>query len=212
MSIEPKLRDAILIELVPGQGPIAAITDALGRIREGLNLPASDEQACQAIAEPRVTAYLRGVPPDMTVERVAALARTMLGPLATGEIEVSRLSAMRVHAGASPDATPHYHYVVRTDVAPGSEEELERWYDEEHMPALAAVPGVVLAQRLVSRDAPPRYYACYDMVSPDVLRSPEWLAVRGTEWSGRVRPMFRHTRRIVSRLLTLADAPKGKVS
>lgn len=66
---------------------------------------------------------------------------------------------------------------------------------------LAAVPGVVLAQRLVSLDAGPRYYACYDVITPDVLQSREWLAVRDTDWSGRVRPTFRNTRRIVSRRL-----------
>lgn len=69
------------------------------------------------------------------------------------------------------------------------------------MPKLAAVPGVAMAQRLVSLDAGPKYYACYDLVSPDTLKSAPWLAARGTDWSERVRPTFRHTRRIVSRRL-----------
>lgn len=212
MSIEPKLHDTVLIEFAPAQDSTAPVIDALQRIRLELDLSARDEQICQALTEPRITTYLRGLPLDPPLERVATLTRRMLTPLSVGEIEVSRLAAMRIHPGASPDATPHFHYVVRTDVERGGEEELERWYDEEHMPALAAVPGVVLAQRLVSRDAPPRYYARYDLISPDVLRTPAWLAVRGTDWSGRVRPMFRHTRRIVSRLLTGAGAPKSAIS
>ena len=140
-------------------------------------------------------------------ERIAAVFRVELGPLADVEIEVSRLAAVRAYAGASPDATPRFHYVVRTDVEIGSEQELERWYDEEHMQALAAVPGVVRAERLVSLDASPRYYACYDLVSPDVRFSPEWLAVRETDWSGRVRPKFRDTRRIVSRRIDRTTLP-----
>ena len=197
---QPPLRDAILIEFTPRDATSPALAAALAKVRARLGLPLEEEQACEAVSEPRVTAYLRGLPPD-SVETVAAVARSELAALALGEIEVSRLVAIRVYAGASPDAIAHYHYVVRTDVAPGGEEELERWYDEEHMPALARVPGVVLAQRLVSLDAAPRYYACYDLVSPDVRHSREWLAVRETDWSSRVRMLFRHTRRIVSRCL-----------
>ena len=44
-------------------------------------------------------------------------------------------------------------------------------------------------------DGHPTYIACYDLVSADVLGCEAWLAVRGTEWSSRVRPLFRNTRR-----------------
>jgi hypothetical protein len=36
-------------------------------------------------------------------------------------------------------------------------------------------------------------------VSPQVLERPEWLAVRHTEWSDRVRPHFRNTVRVMFR-------------
>ncbi len=200
MSIESTvaLRDATLIEFVPAQGARSGIADALARATGALGLPSGERFIYMATEEPRLTLYLRDIPKDIPADRVATVVRAELGPLAEGEIEVSRLTAVRAYAGASPDATPLFHYVVRTDVEHGSEEELERWYDEEHMQALAAVPGVVRAERLVSLDASPRYYACYDLVSPEVRFSPQWLAVRETDWSGRVRPMFRHTRRIVS--------------
>jgi len=110
-----------------------------------------------------------------------------------------RLSPIGEWRGASAGAAAPYHYVVATDVAPGWDEELNRWYEEEHMPGLAAVPGNVRCARLRSEDGAPRYHACYDLVSPQVLERPEWLAVRHTEWSSRVRPHFRNTVRIMFR-------------
>lgn len=98
---------------------------------------------------------------------------------------------------ASAGQTASYHYVVETDVAPGREDDFNAWYDQEHLPGLAAVPGTVRAARYVDADATalPRYYACYDLLSPATLESTPWLAVRATPWSARVRPTFRNTRR-----------------
>jgi len=128
-----------------------------------------------------------------------------LASIATGIIELSRLQKIAVHVGASHGEAAPFHYVVRTDVEAGGDHELQRWYDEEHMGMLAAVPGTVRARRLVSLDAKPRYYACYDLVAPEVLTSAEWLKVRQTPWSQRVRPTFRNTRRVVMRKLDLAS-------
>lgn len=204
MSTEPSdalLQDAILVEFAPRSAAPHALAQVLGRFASELGASTANLRAYQALSEPRLTAYLRGASAKAEVSEIRALARDRLRRLADGDIEVSRLSALRAYPGASAGESAGFHYVVRTDVAPGGERELERWYDEEHMPSLAAVPGAVMAQRLVSLDAPPRYYACYDLTTPDVLQSPPWLAVRGTDWSGRVRPTFRDTRRIMSRRL-----------
>jgi hypothetical protein len=212
MSISPrppKLQDVILIEFSMKGSALQALMEAVARISAELSIPPGGEQVCCAEGEPRVTIYLRGLSAATEIEAARTIAGERLRRLADGEIEVSRLAGIRIYAGASSEATPNYHYVVRTDVAPGGEKELERWYDEEHMPSLAAVPGVVLAQRLVSLDASPRYYACYDLTTPDVLKSPPWQAVRGTDWSGRVRPTFRHTRRIMSRRVMEMDSLKA---
>jgi hypothetical protein len=98
---------------------------------------------------------------------------------------------------ASAGEVAPYHYVVETDVEPGKEDDFNAWYDQEHLPGLAAVPGTVRAARYVDADATasPRSYACYDLLSPATLESAPWLAVRGTPWSARVRPTFRNTRR-----------------
>ena len=110
-----------------------------------------------------------------------------------------RLATLGHWRGASEGERAPYHYVVATDVEAGWEEELNRWYEAEHMPGLAAVPGNVRCARLRSEDGSPRYHACYDLVSPRVLEHPEWLAVRHSEWSSRVRPHFRNTVRIMFR-------------
>lgn len=122
-------------------------------------------------------------------------ATLRLQPFALGTIEMIRLKGVKRLAGASWGAPPACHYVVRTDAAPGWDEELQRWYDQEHLAGLAAVPGNVHAQRLLCLDQSPRFYACYDLLGPDVLGSPAWLTVRGTAWSSRVRPHFTNTRR-----------------
>lgn len=97
--------------------------------------------------------------------------------------------------GASAGHVVTHHYVVETDVVPEVEDDLVAWYTQEHLPGLASVPGTVRASRYIDREGSPRYYACYDLTGADVLGSPAWLAVRGTDWSSRVRPAFRNTRR-----------------
>lgn len=105
------------------------------------------------------------------------------------------LHALQVLAGASAGQHASHHYVVEVDVEPADEAEFNAWYVQEHLPGLAAVPGTVRAARYRCDARSPRYLACYDLTSPAALERPQWLAVRHTAWSARVRPMFRNTRR-----------------
>lgn len=109
--------------------------------------------------------------------------------------EVSRLREMLRCEGASFGDTPGVHYVVETDTDDGWQAEIFNWYDQEHMPGLARVPGCILARRLVNLDHAPYSFACYDLASKDTLGSPPWLAVRGTTWSDKCRPHFVNTLR-----------------
>ena len=116
---------------------------------------------------------------------------------------VDRLECVRDVPGTSIGARRVLYYVVETDAADGWQDELERWYDTEHMPGLAAVPGCIRARRFINHDRGPYSYACYDLAHAGVTESEPWLAVRATEWSSRVRPQFRNTRRTMFRELGL---------
>ena len=105
-------------------------------------------------------------------------------------------------AGASAQAPARFHYVVETDPEDGWFDEISRWYDEEHMPGLASVPGCIHAWRYLNRSGNgPVSFACYDLASEDTLGSPAWLAVRHTAWSDRARPHFTNTRRTLFRVV-----------
>ena len=98
-------------------------------------------------------------------------------------------------AGAAAGTDAPWRYIVETDVEADFEAEFNAWYDEEHLPALAAVPGTVRATRWLAAAGSPRYLACYDLATRDTFGSPPWLAVRATPWSSRIRPAFCNTRR-----------------
>ena len=92
-------------------------------------------------------------------------------------------------------------YIVETDVEAAQEEEFNAWYDTDHLPSLAAVPGVLAAGRfLLRRGEAPRYLAAYRLERPEIFEGPDWLAARDTAWTRRVRRQFRNPRRTMRRL------------
>lgn len=150
-------------------------------------------------------AYVYGQLPAATAIGEDAVVRSVrlwarLCPSAQ-DTDLSRLQLVQDLPGHSARAVPMRHYVVETDPEAGWEDELADWYAREHMPGLAAVPGCVRARRFINHDAGPRSHACYELVTEDTLGSPPWLAVRGTEWSSRVRPHFTNTRRTMMQVV-----------
>jgi hypothetical protein len=87
-------------------------------------------------------------------------------------------------------------------VAPEHEHEFNEWYNTEHIPALAAVPGTLCARRYRGSGAAQRYVAVYHLASPDVPDSAAWKNAANTPWTERMRPHFRDHLRIVSRRYT----------
>jgi hypothetical protein len=84
------------------------------------------------------------------------------------------------------------------NVTPEREAEFNEWYDKEHIPALAAVPGVLTARRF--RGAGNRkYVALYSLTTPEVQESAEWKVARQSEWTSRLQPHFRDHLRLVLR-------------
>lgn len=117
------------------------------------------------------------------------------------DIRISRLELVFDSPGHSQGQPAAFHYVVEMDPDDGWMPEIERWYDTEHMPGLAAVPGCIHARRMLNHDHGPLSLACYELTSAQVLGSPPWLAVRGTAWSDITRPHFTNTRRTMFEVL-----------
>ena len=92
-----------------------------------------------------------------------------------------------------------YLYVVRMDVAPDHEEEFNRNYETEHIPAVLKAPGMVSAARFETSDPDvPKYVAIYEMEGPDVPYTPEFRALADSgEWPHRIRPYTRNISRVV---------------
>lgn len=132
------------------------------------------------------------VPSGVTLQRLEPL--TMIAGASAAD-----------HGGRGADRPAPWHYIVATNVRPEHEADFNAWYAEEHLPGLAAVPGTIRAARYRIADGPgPVYHACYDLTDRSVLDSAEWLAVRATPWSARVRPTFLDTRRVAYRLAPAA--------
>jgi hypothetical protein len=82
--------------------------------------------------------------------------------------------------------------VVADPPAP-MEEEFNAWYDTEHVPERAIIPGFNTARRFVSLGDGPAYMALYDLDDMAVLDSPAYQAVYGANFSP-------WTRRVTSRV------------
>jgi hypothetical protein len=65
--------------------------------------------------------------------------------------------------------------VVRVDVRPKDEDELNRWYDTEHIPDRLAVPGFRSATRYRSTERAGRYLAVYELDDPATVTDPAYL-------------------------------------
>ena len=79
-------------------------------------------------------------------------------------------------------------YLVWADVQAAKEDDFNRWYNEEHLDELLAIPGVLSAARYIAVSGSPKYLACYELESPEVRDTPEYQEhlFRPTEWSKRL--------------------------
>ena len=140
---------------------------------------------------------------ESPIDHAALDAYAFLGETTSllAEIELSRIAFINPIKGFSSDQVPHNRYVVEMDPEAGWQEELFAWYDQEHLPGLASVPGCVSATRCLNLDHAPYSFSFYDLISLEVLGCEPWLKVRHTTWSDRVRPHFTNTRRTMFQFL-----------
>ncbi|MBT5109898.1 MAG: hypothetical protein HOM25_14560 [Rhodospirillaceae bacterium] len=112
-----------------------------------------------------------------------------------------------------------YLFIVSMDVEPSKESLFNEVYDEEHVPSLMKVPGVLSVTRTTAQpltmslggelremiaEGEPKHTAIYEIESPDVLVSDAWAdAVEAGRWPDEVRP-FTSNRRHVLRKVTTA--------
>jgi hypothetical protein len=89
--------------------------------------------------------------------------------------------------------------LVAMTPAPQHETEFNAWYDTEHVPALARVPGVLSARRFRAAGNP-KYVALYHLTSPGVVSGAEWKrASEATPLPEQIRPHITDRARLVCR-------------
>jgi hypothetical protein len=83
----------------------------------------------------------------------------------------------------------------------GVETAFNAWYDNEHVPALARVPGVLSARRFrTAASGSPKYVALYHLTSPGVVDGAEWKQASGsTPMPEHIRPQITDRLRLVCR-------------
>ncbi len=109
-----------------------------------------------------------------------------------------------------------YVFVVGMDVDPDREELFNVVYDEDHVPELPKVPGVISVTRSQKISAQlimggamkevgegePSYLALYELESPDVINSQAWAdAVDVGRWASEVRPYTRNRHHAMHRVI-----------
>jgi len=101
--------------------------------------------------------------------------------------------------GVAPDGGGGLLLVAMTPAA-GDETQFNAWYDTEHVPALARVPGVLCARRFKANGSGSKYVALYHLTVPGVVDSAEWKrASESTPMPAHIRPNIKDRLRLVCR-------------
>ena len=89
--------------------------------------------------------------------------------------------------------------IIAMNVLPEAEAEFNAWYDEEHIPLLKMVPGVLCARRFKSEAGPRRYIAVYHLSAPEVQASEAWAKAITTPWQQKMKKLTLDRLRFVLR-------------
>ena len=111
--------------------------------------------------------------------------------------------------------TGKWIFTAAMDVDPEHEAIFNEVYDQEHVPSLLTVPGVIAVSRYEMQpltmsiggqlktiviEGAPKYGALYEIETPDVLVTDAWAkAVEKGRWPAQVRPHTRNRQHILYR-------------
>jgi len=109
-------------------------------------------------------------------------------------------------SAALPAPGAPWMYIVHTDIPDYIVDEYNAWYDNEHLPRCANIPGVLRARRYTSAPCTsgnigPKYLTTYEMTGADVWESPAAQVARKTPWTEKMRSLFTNTRRALYQLV-----------
>ena len=109
-----------------------------------------------------------------------------------------------------------YLFFASMDVTPEKEALFNEIYDQEHVPTLLKVPGVISVTRLETQpltlslggkrqtivaEGEPKFTAIYEIESPEVLVSDAWAeAVELGRWPEEVRPYTSNRRHVLRKV------------
>jgi hypothetical protein len=137
-----------------------------------------------------------------TPQAFAAAVQTKAAELfANTSITAMALSGASDMAGANEGEAAPFFYTVEITAKRENMAAIAEWYEQEHMPGLAAVPGCVHARRYLTDGAEQTSCACYELNNAGIRETAAWNAVRGTPWSQKVRPYFLNLKRNMFRAL-----------
>lgn len=93
----------------------------------------------------------------------------------------------------NPNKPARYIGFVSVNVKEGGDDVLSRWYDEEHLPMLAKLPGWVRSRRFILKDwarmgvegqkdqqPPPKYLTVHELESTEAITDPKMIATWAT--------------------------------
>jgi hypothetical protein len=103
--------------------------------------------------------------------------------------------------GRPPVEGAPFALLVRLETDDEHDAELNEWYEQEHLAALAGVPGVLSARRYRCVSGSPRYLMIYEAENREVIRNDAWNKAATTEWTLRMRPHFRNRADNIVRLI-----------
>lgn len=111
---------------------------------------------------------------------------------------------------APPDPAARALFLACGDVPAEHEAEFNEWYDTEHIPLLAAVPGVVRARRFFDPDGKPRYVALYELADANVAGSALWNAALDTPWAKRIDALTQDREWMLRTYIAYEPVPAGE--